>query len=103
MEVAANDGAYVLRDVMRNVPLSADGEDDDIYITSVEAWGEFVPPFQYQHVLCQFLMPVIRGQSVHWHLGRRDPPLCLNPIPRLGPAYIYPRLSPPTRILEQTE
>ena len=35
----ANDGAYVLRDLIRDVPLSADGEDKDVYITCVETWG----------------------------------------------------------------
>ncbi|KAI5242571.1 hypothetical protein E4T42_07655 [Aureobasidium subglaciale] len=39
MEAAANDGAYVLRDLMRNAPLSPDGEDEhDVYITCVDAW-----------------------------------------------------------------
>ncbi|KAI4718690.1 hypothetical protein E4T48_05095 [Aureobasidium sp. EXF-10727] len=39
MEVAANDGAYVLRDLMRNAPLSPDGEEEhDVYITCVDAW-----------------------------------------------------------------
>ena len=36
---ADNNGAYVLRDLMRDVPLSADGGDEHIYITCVEAWG----------------------------------------------------------------
>lgn len=31
-------GAYVLRELIRDVPLSADGEDKDVYITCVEAW-----------------------------------------------------------------
>ncbi|TIA39016.1 hypothetical protein D6C78_03573 [Aureobasidium pullulans] len=39
MEAAANDGAYVLRDLMRNAPLSPDGEDEhNVYITCVDAW-----------------------------------------------------------------
>ncbi|KAI4730741.1 hypothetical protein E4T49_01687 [Aureobasidium sp. EXF-10728] len=39
MEVAANDGAYVLRDLMRNAPLSPDKEEEhDVYITCVDAW-----------------------------------------------------------------
>lgn len=37
-----SDGAYVLRDLIRDVPLSADGEDRDVYITCVEAWGTFL-------------------------------------------------------------
>lgn len=37
-----SDGAYLLRDLIRDVPLSADGEDKDIYITAVEAWGVHV-------------------------------------------------------------
>lgn len=41
MEAAANDGAYVLRDLMRNAPLSPDGEEEhNVYITCVDAWGE---------------------------------------------------------------
>ncbi|KAG9566815.1 hypothetical protein KCU71_g2486, partial [Aureobasidium melanogenum] len=39
MEAAANDGAYVLRDLMRNAPLSPDGEEEhNVYITCVDAW-----------------------------------------------------------------
>jgi len=34
-----NNGAYVLRDLMRDVPLSEHGDNKDIYITCVEAWG----------------------------------------------------------------
>lgn len=36
-----NEGAYVLRDLIRDVPLSEHGEDgnNDVYITCVEAWG----------------------------------------------------------------
>ena len=34
-----NNGAYVLRDLMRDVPLSEHGDNEDIYITCVEAWG----------------------------------------------------------------
>lgn len=36
-----SNGAYVLRELIRDVPLSADGEDKDVYITCVEAWGAF--------------------------------------------------------------
>ena len=32
-------GAYVLRDLIRDVPLSADGEDSSVYITCVDAWN----------------------------------------------------------------
>ncbi|KAH0336384.1 hypothetical protein KCU81_g8613, partial [Aureobasidium melanogenum] len=39
MEAAANDGAYVLRDLMRNAPLSPDGEEEHhVHITCVDAW-----------------------------------------------------------------
>jgi len=34
-----SDGAYVLRDLINDVPLSADGEDSDVYITCVDAWN----------------------------------------------------------------
>jgi hypothetical protein len=34
-----SDGAYVLRDLISDVPLSADGEDSDVYITCVDAWN----------------------------------------------------------------
>jgi hypothetical protein len=34
-----SDGAYVLRDLINNVPLSADGEDTNVYITCVDAWN----------------------------------------------------------------
>lgn len=43
MQVSGNDGAYVLRDLMRNVPLSPDThaqDGEDVYITCVDAWGE---------------------------------------------------------------
>lgn len=33
------DGAYVLRDLIKDVPLSADGEDSNVYITCVDAWN----------------------------------------------------------------
>ncbi|KAL1296739.1 hypothetical protein AAFC00_000209 [Neodothiora populina] len=33
-----NNGAYVLRELIRDVPLSADGDNHDVYITAVEAW-----------------------------------------------------------------
>lgn len=36
-------GAYVLRDLIRDVPLSADGDDKNVFITAVEAWGMYVP------------------------------------------------------------
>lgn len=32
-----SDGAYVLRELIRDVPLS---EDENVYITCVEAWGK---------------------------------------------------------------
>jgi hypothetical protein len=42
-DIAVNHGAYVLRDLMRNAPLSPDGEEEhNVYITCVDAWGEFV-------------------------------------------------------------
>jgi len=34
-----SDGAYVLRDLINDVPLSADGEDSNVYITCVDAWN----------------------------------------------------------------
>lgn len=34
-----SDGAYVLRDLINDIPLSADGEDSDVYITCVDAWN----------------------------------------------------------------
>ena len=34
-----SDGAYVLRDLINDVPLSADGEDSDVYITCVDTWN----------------------------------------------------------------
>jgi hypothetical protein len=34
-----SDGAYVLRDLINDVPLSADGEDSHVYITCVDAWN----------------------------------------------------------------
>jgi hypothetical protein len=35
----SDDGAYVLRDLISDIPLSADGEDSDVYITCVDAWN----------------------------------------------------------------
>lgn len=32
-------GPYILRSLIRQVALSADGDDDDIRITCVEAWS----------------------------------------------------------------
>lgn len=39
-----NNGAYILRDLIRDVPLSESGDDDErnVYITCVEAWGSFL-------------------------------------------------------------
>jgi hypothetical protein len=34
-----SDGAYILRDLINDVPLSADGEDSDVYITCVDTWN----------------------------------------------------------------
>jgi len=34
-----SDGVYVLRDLINDVPLSADGEDSDVYITCVDTWN----------------------------------------------------------------
>jgi len=34
-----SDGAYVLRDLINDVPLSADGEDSNVYITCADAWN----------------------------------------------------------------
>lgn len=34
-----SDDAYILRDLINDVPLSADGEDSDVYITCVDAWS----------------------------------------------------------------
>lgn len=39
LQTAPNNGAYVLRELIRQVPLSADGDDENIHITCVEAWG----------------------------------------------------------------
>lgn len=58
MEVAANEGAYVLRDVIRNVPLSPDGEEEhDVYITCVDAWGKSFPS-QFCLLSCCGLPPL---------------------------------------------
>lgn len=34
-----SDGAYVLRDLIKDIPLSADGDDPSVYITCVDAWN----------------------------------------------------------------
>lgn len=34
-------GTYVLRSLVEDVPLSADGEASDVWITCVELWGKF--------------------------------------------------------------
>lgn len=34
-----SDGAYVLRDLINDIPLSADGEDSNVYITCVDTWN----------------------------------------------------------------
>jgi len=34
-----NDAAYVLREVIDDIPLSADGPEDNVFITCVEYWG----------------------------------------------------------------
>lgn len=35
----SSDSAYVFHELIRNVPLSADGEEHDCYITCAEFWG----------------------------------------------------------------
>jgi hypothetical protein len=39
MDVRLETGSYVLRDIIRNVALSTDGEESDVRITCVELWG----------------------------------------------------------------
>ena len=34
-------GTYILRSLVQDVPLSADGEASDFWITCVELWGKF--------------------------------------------------------------
>lgn len=51
MEAQDNNGAYVLRDLIRDVPLSADGHDKNVYITAVEAWGVSTIPKSYHHIV----------------------------------------------------
>lgn len=36
---AQNAAAYVFHEVISHVPLSAEGEDNDLYITCVDFWG----------------------------------------------------------------
>jgi hypothetical protein len=101
MEAAANDGAYVLRDLMRNAPLSPDGEEEhNVYITCVDAWGE---SRLQEAPLLPHILTSTRRQLVYRYFGRRDPPLRLNSIARLGPAHVHPRVPSTTRTFEQAE
>jgi hypothetical protein len=101
MEAAANDGAYVLRDLMRNAPLSPDGEEEhNVYITCVDAWGESRLP---EAPLLPLSLTPTRWQLVYWYIGRRDSPLRLNSIPRLGPTHVHPRVTSTTRTLQQAK
>ena len=38
--LAPEDGSYVLRPVIENVPLSAEDDGEDIHITAVEHWSK---------------------------------------------------------------
>lgn len=54
LQAAPNNGAYVLRELIRQVPLSADGEDENIHITCVEAWGILNDLYIYLHLLTHY-------------------------------------------------
>lgn len=40
MDARLETGSYVLRDLLRNVALSAEQDDDNVRITCVELWGK---------------------------------------------------------------
>ena len=42
---AREDGPFILRPLLDQVPLSADGSQDDIKINCVEYWGKHANPF----------------------------------------------------------
>jgi hypothetical protein len=65
------DGPYILRKLVANLPLSADGPSTDLRITCVEVWSAYMP----------FYMRITRGtdasrrQPLCWYIRRRDHPL----------------------------
>ena len=101
MEAAANDGAYVLRDLMRNAPLSPDGEEEhDVYITCVDAWGESRLP---EAPLLPLDLTKTRRQLVYRNVGRRNSPFRLDTIARLRSTHLHSCIPSTTRTLEQTK
>lgn len=73
---APETGPYVLRSLLEDVPLSADGDRDDIDITCVEFLGVcnisiIVPPVVH-------LLTRSRPKSLRGHIRLRTPPFCAD-------------------------
>lgn len=86
-------GPFVLRTLLDNVPLSEDGDDDQVKINCVDYFGKL----QFSHVVsiafCSLLTDRFRRQPLHRHLRLRASPFRPDP-PRscrqVRPACLHP-------------
>ena len=104
-------GPFVLRSLLEDVPLSAEGERDDIEINCVEFLGEdsHCVAMRSSRDVCLFtpssVLVLISGRpkSLHWNLCLGDPTFCTNTPRTCRPyreAFIYPRLKAAASVYE---
>lgn len=62
------DGPYVLRSLIEDLPLSADGDGTDIEINCVEFLGNFFLSLTSTCLLL-LLMYICRSEPVYWDIG----------------------------------
>jgi hypothetical protein len=65
------DGPYILRKLVANLPLSADGPSTDVRITCVEVWSMRAPVY----TCASPDTDAFRRQSLRWDIRLRDHPL----------------------------
>ena len=91
---------YTLRPLLHDVPLSADGQEEDIKINCVDYYGtrRLEAPFR---ALLTIRSPVQRRQPLCRHQRLRAPPLLPHPSRPYRPqqlVFLYPRFATPPAV-----